>query len=157
MKITPREKWQHAAQIFFPPRVAFSQFNSTQFARGVIFTRARVSLALLSLGKNGGLLARSVSRRSLGSTLSLRTLRDIYFGCLLFHWAQLFEGRLALTQGEILTWVSFSFAQKPIFPIIFSILFRASNHQILGKKNKTEFAFLAFISEFKFRPNPGLS
>ena len=61
------------------------QFNSTQFSRGVIFTRARVSLALLSLGKNGGLLACSLSRRSLGSTLSLRTLRDIYFGCLLFH------------------------------------------------------------------------
>ena len=75
--ISPREKWQHVAKIFFPPRVAFSQFNSTQFARGVIFTRARVSLALLSLGKNGGLPARSVSRRSLGSTLSLRTLRDI--------------------------------------------------------------------------------
>ena len=37
VKITPREKWRH-------------------FARGVIFTRARVSLALLSLRKNGGLL-----------------------------------------------------------------------------------------------------
>ena len=55
------------------------------FSRGVIFTRACVSLALLSLGKYGGLLARSLSRRSLGSTLSLRTLRDIYVGCLLFH------------------------------------------------------------------------
>ena len=72
VKITPREKRQHAAKFFFSPR-------------GVIFTRARVSLALLSLRKNGGLLARSLSRRSLGSTLSLRTLRDIYVGCLLFH------------------------------------------------------------------------
>ena len=42
MKITPREKRRHAA--------------CRLFSRGVIFTRARVSLALLSLRKNGGLL-----------------------------------------------------------------------------------------------------
>ena len=72
MKITPREKRQHAAKFFFPPR-------------GAIFTRARVSLALLSLRKNGGLLARSLSRRSLGSTLSLRTLRDIYVGLIVYY------------------------------------------------------------------------
>ena len=42
VKITPREKRRHAAGRFFSP--------------GVIFTRARVSLALLSLRKNGGLL-----------------------------------------------------------------------------------------------------
>ena len=72
VKIPPREKRQHAGKSFFPPR-------------GVIFTRARVSLPLLSLRKNGGLLARSLSSRSLGSTLSLRALRDIYVGCLLFH------------------------------------------------------------------------
>ena len=53
--------------------------------------------------------------------------------------AQLFEGRLALTQ------------------VIFSIPFRASNHQILDKKSKTELSFLtAFISEFKFCTNPRL-
>ena len=33
------------------------------------------------------------------------------------------------------------FFLKAFSPIIFSILFRASNHQIVGKKNKTEFAF----------------
>ena len=49
----------------------------------------------------------------------------------------------------------FFFCSKAFYRIIFSILFRASNHQIAGKKNKTEFAFLAFISEFKFRPNHG--
>jgi len=38
--------------------------------------------------------------------------------------------------------VSFSFFQKHAFSrIIFSVLFRASNHQIVGKENKTEFAF----------------
>ena len=41
VKITPREKRRHACRLF---------------SRGVIFTRARVSLALLSLRKNGGLL-----------------------------------------------------------------------------------------------------
>ena len=44
MKITPREKRRHAAR------------RECLFSREVIFTRARVSLALLSLRKNGGLL-----------------------------------------------------------------------------------------------------
>ena len=52
---------------------------------------------------------------------------------------QLFEGRLALTG------------------VIFSIPFRASNHQIVDEKSKTEFSFFnAFISEFKFCTNPRL-
>ena len=42
VKINPREKRRHAA--------------CRLFSRGVIFTRARVSFALLSLRKNGGLL-----------------------------------------------------------------------------------------------------
>ena len=33
------------------------------------------------------------------------------------------------------------FCSKAFFRIIFSILFRASDHQIVDKKNKTEFAF----------------
>ena len=51
----------------------------------------------------------------------------------------------------------FFFCSKAFSWISFSILFRVSNHRIAGKKNKTEFAFLAFISEFKFCTNPGLS
>ena len=47
MKITPREKRRYAAG---------REKNGRLFSRGVIFTRARVSLALLSLRKNGGLL-----------------------------------------------------------------------------------------------------
>ena len=35
----------------------------------------------------------------------------------------------------------FSFFSKAFSQTIFSILFRASNHQIVRKKNKTEFAF----------------
>ena len=50
MKIIPRENRRHAAgrekNEVSPPRVAFSR---------VIFTRARVSLSLLSLRKNGRL------------------------------------------------------------------------------------------------------
>ena len=48
VKITPREKRRHAAG---------TEKNACRlFSRGAIFTRARVSLALLSLRKNGGLL-----------------------------------------------------------------------------------------------------
>ena len=52
VKITPREKRWHVAgreKNENPHRVS-------PFSRGVIFTRARVSLALLSLRENGGLL-----------------------------------------------------------------------------------------------------
>ena len=53
MKITPREKRRHAAgrEDFFPLPVACRLFS-----RGVIFMPTRVSLALLSLRKNGGLV-----------------------------------------------------------------------------------------------------
>ena len=51
----------------------------------------------------------------------------------------------------------FFFRSKAFSRIIFSSLFRASHHQIVGKKNKTEFAFQTFISKFKFRTNPGLT
>ena len=46
---------------------------------------------------------------------------------------------------------------KSLSRIIFSILFRVSNHHCLvGKENLTEFAFEALIYEFKFLTNPGL-
>ena len=53
VKITPREKRRYAAgreKIFSLPAAC------RLFSRGVIFTRARVSLSRLSLRKNGGLL-----------------------------------------------------------------------------------------------------
>ena len=44
-------------------------------------------------------------------------------------WVQLFEGRLALNPG-------FSFLCSKVFSrIIFSVIFRASNHQLVDKKN----------------------
>ena len=52
----------------------------------------------------------------------------------------------------------FFFCSEAFSRIIISILFRAfSTYQIVGKKNTTEFAFKALISEFKFRTNPGIS
>ena len=57
----------------------------------------------------------------------------------------------------------FFFCSKAFFRIIFSILFRAPNHQqCIGKKNKTEFAFkLSFLnSNFALTPgylNPALN
>ena len=63
VKITPREKRRHAGgrefkSLGFVCSPSFSSLPAAcrLFSRGVIFTRARVSLALLSLRKNGGLL-----------------------------------------------------------------------------------------------------
>ena len=46
--------------------------------------------------------------------------------------------------------VSFSFVEKYFSQEIFFIFFRLSNHQVVGKNNKPEFAFKSFLSEFKF-------
>ena len=51
----------------------------------------------------------------------------------------------------------FFFSPKAFSQTIFFILFRVSNHQIVDKKNSTEFALLGFTSDFKFRTNPGFS
>ena len=52
---------------------------------------------------------------------------------------------------------SFFFFCSKVFSRVISSFFRASNHQIVGRKNKTEFTSQAFISEIKFHANPGLS
>ena len=46
---------------------------------------------------------------------------------------------------------------KSLFQLIFCILFRACNHQIVDKKDYTEFYFKAFISESRFHTNPGFN
>ena len=51
LRVTPREKRRHTAG-----REEKCPAASRLFSRGVIFTRARISLALLFLRKNGGLL-----------------------------------------------------------------------------------------------------
>ena len=49
--------------------------------------------------------------------------------CLSSAWAQLFEGRLALNLGF------FFLCSKAFSRIIFSVIFRAFNHQLVDKKN----------------------
>ena len=49
--------------------------------------------------------------------------------------------RRPISANPGLTQVSISFVQKHFFRIILSILFTASNHQIVDQKDKTEFAF----------------
>ena len=49
----------------------------------------------------------------------------------------------------------FFFCSKGFSRIIFSILFRASNHQIVGKKNNTEFAFKLSHLNSNFALTPG--
>ena len=44
-----------------------------------------------------------------------------------------------------------------LFGIIFSTLYGASNHQIVDKKNSTEFSLKASRAEIQFHTNPGLS
>ena len=46
---------------------------------------------------------------------------------------------------------------KSLFQVIFSFLFRASNHQIIDKTNGTEFSIKALKSEIRFHTNPGLT
>ena len=46
---------------------------------------------------------------------------------------------------------------KCLFWIILSVLFRASNNQILDKKNNITFSFKASRNEVRFHTNPGLS
>ena len=45
---------------------------------------------------------------------------------------------------------------KSPFWTIFSILFRVFNHQIIDKRNDSEFSIKAFKSEIRFHTNPGL-
>ena len=52
-----------------------------------------------------------------------------------FSRAQLFESRLALNPGLNLTQVFFLLCSKAFSRIIFSAIFRASNHQLVDKKN----------------------
>ena len=65
--------------------------------------------------------------------------------------AQLFEDRLGFKLGF------FFLCSKAFCWIIFSVILRASNHQLVDKKNSSWNAFKAFKSEFKSRTNPGLS
>ena len=43
--------------------------------------------------------------------------------------------------GLNFNWGFFIFLSKALFQIIFSVLFRVSNYQIVAKENSTEFAF----------------
>ena len=49
--------------------------------------------------------------------------------------AQLFEGRLALNPGLNLIRVFFFLCSKKFSRIIFSVMFKASSHQLVDRKN----------------------
>ena len=63
------------------------------------------------------------------------------------NWAQLFKGRLALTQGQILIQVSLFLCSK-VFKGKFSLIFL--EHPVI------EFSLKALRPELKFHTNPGL-
>ena len=54
---------------------------------------------------------------------------NLFFRFGLKTWAQLFEGRLTLNPGF------FFLCSKAFTRIIFSVIFRASNHQLVDKSN----------------------
>ena len=56
-------------------------------------------------------------------------LSMIALAIFILFWAQLFEARLALNPG------CFFLCSKAFSRIIFSVVFRASNHQLVDKKN----------------------
>ena len=73
-------------------------------------------------------------------------------------WAQLFESRFTLNPGLNLTRVSFSsLCSKAFCWVIFSVIFRASNHQLPSRQKELKLKCFAFKSEFKTSTNPGLS
>ena len=50
-------------------------------------------------------------------------------------WARLFEGRLALNPGLKFNPGFFLLCSKAFSRVIFSVILRASNHQLVDKKN----------------------
>ena len=73
-----------------------------------------------------------------GGMLKLRFDRYISEHQQRLSWAQLFEGRLALNPGFKFNPGFFFLCSKAFFRIIFSVILRASNHQLVhvGKKNE---------------------
>ena len=69
----------------------------------------------------------------LRKVLGLFTKR--FISSLLYYWAELFEGRLALNPGLNFNPGLFFFPSKAFSLKIFSILFRVANRQIVDKKN----------------------
>ena len=61
-------------------------------------------------------------------------------------WTLADQGPVVQMRVSTNLWLNFNlgfffFLSKALSQIIFSILFRVSNHQIVGKENETEFAF----------------
>ena len=66
---------------------------------------------------------------------------SIYFMKWLLQLGPVVRRPISANPGQNFNTGFFFFCSKAFFRIILSILFRASNHQIVDKKNKTEFAF----------------
>ena len=120
---------------------------------GVRVTEGKISVNLWRKSRGNRFWFELARIRVIGSRLYIRSrlsfsglssphLEDVnYLGLKrkesgwLFSWAQLFKGRLALNPGLNLTRVSFFLCSKVFCRIIFSVIFRASNHQLVDEKN----------------------
>ena len=88
--------------------------------------------------------------------MQLQDVQEVYLDDLRNR-AQLFEGRLPLNPMLNFNLGLFIPLFKSLFGIISCLIFRASNNNILDKKNSTEFSFKAIRSEIRFHTNPELS
>ena len=67
------------------------------------------------------------------------------------------EGLMPETETEDFNLGFYTSLFDSLFGIIFSTLYGASNHQIVDKKNSTEFSLKASRAEIRFHTNLGLS
>ena len=118
---------------------------------GVLTTRYLTTRSLRTWGSyNQGFLQLGVL-----TTRCLTTRGVITWGC--YNQGPAVRRPISANPGLNFNPGFFFFCSKVFSRVISSLLFRASNHQFVGRKNKTEFASQAFISEIKFRTNRGLT
>ena len=73
---------------------------------------------------------------------------------LLYSWAQLIEGKLALTQGLILIWVSLLLCSKPFWDHFLYFFLEHPIIKLSTKRIMLNFSLKAFRSEIRFHTNP---
>ena len=110
--------------------------NSALFGKSRPFASKALSLALCQHGNACNAVQRQGKAQSTVILSNARIIRHSNVNnSILDSRYQLFEGRLALTRGQILIRVSYSFIQKDFLGSFLCFSCKASNYQIADKKN----------------------
>ena len=126
-------------------------YKQRSLQAGVFTSRGLTSRGVTTWGSNNqGFLQLGVL-----TTRCLTTRGVITWGC--YNQGPAVRRPISANPGLNFNPGFFFFCSKVFSRVISSLLFRASNHQFVGRKNKTEFASQAFKSEIKFRTNRGLT